>query len=105
MAEQYLTLAEIKELLLKEQSNRILTLEQNYALEHATKFAKLDAKESRKLVKALMKIEIIGEPIACKIADLMPVHRDEVESIFLKERISLDEDTLSQILDTVKQHL
>ncbi|MFO7618715.1 MAG: RNA polymerase Rpb4 family protein [Thermoplasmata archaeon] len=105
MAEQYLTLAEIKELLLKEQSTRILTLEQNYALEHATKFAKLDAKESRKLVKELMKIENVGEPVACKIVDLMPVHRDEVDSIFLKERMTLDEAALSQILDTVKQYL
>lgn len=105
MTEQYLTLAEIKELLLKEQSNRILTMEQNYALEHATKYAKLNAKESRKLVKELMGIEIMSEPVACKITDLMPLHRDEVESIFLKERMTLDEGTISQILDKVKQYL
>ena len=104
MAEQYLTLAEVKELLLKEQSNRILTLEQNYALEHATKFAKLDAKESRKLVKELVKIDNVSEPVACKIVDLMPEHKGEVDSIFLKERVTLGDDSIIQILDKVKEY-
>lgn len=105
MTEEYLTLAEIKELLKKEQSLRILTLEQNYALEHATKFAKLEAAESRKLVNDLMKNEQVSETLACKIVDLMPVHHDEVEAIFLKERMTLEEDTISQILEKVKKYL
>ncbi len=105
MAEQYLTLAEVKELLLKEQSKRILTLEQNYALEHATKFSKLTAKDARKLVKELTAIDQVNEPVACKIVDLMPVHKDEIESIFLKERITLEGETVTQILDKVKEYL
>ena len=105
MAEQCLTLAEVKELLLKEQSKRILTLEQNYALEHATKFAKLDAKDAKKLVKDLTKIEVVSEPIACKIVDLMPQHKDEVVSIFHKERISPDDEAMTQILDKVAEYL
>ena len=105
MTEEYLTLAEIKELLKKEQSLRILTLEQNYALEHATKFAKLEAPESRKLVNDLMKIEQVSESLACKIVDLMPKHRDEVEAIFLKERMTLEEDSIVQILEKVKKYL
>ena len=104
MTEEYLTLSEIKELLKKEQSLRILTLEQNYALEHATKFAKLEAKESRKLVNDLQKIEQVSESLACKIADLMPKHRDEVDAIFLKERTTLEEGSITQILDTVKKY-
>ncbi len=105
MTEEYLTLAEIKELLKAEQSKRILTLEQNYALEHANKFAKLDAKESRKLVKELMKIEPVTEAIACKIADMMPQHPAEVDAIFLKERTTLEEEASAKILEVVKKHL
>ena len=105
MTEEYLTLAEIKELLKKEQSLRILTLEQNYALEHATKFAKLEPAESRKLVKDLMKIEQVSESLACKIVDLMPQHRDEVDAIFLKERMTLEEKSITEILDKVKKYL
>ncbi len=105
MAEKYLTLAEVKELLLKEQSNRILTLEQNYALEHATKFSKLSAKEARKLVKELTGIEIVNEAIACKIVDMMPIHPAEIESLFLKERMTIEKDAITEILDKVKQYL
>ncbi|MDO9538320.1 MAG: RNA polymerase Rpb4 family protein [Thermoplasmata archaeon] len=104
MTEEYLTLAEIKELLLKEQSVRILTMEQSYALEHATKFAKLNVKDAKKLVKELMKIEQVNEAIACKIVDLMPKHKAEIETIFLKERTSIEEDSISQILDKVAQY-
>jgi DNA-directed RNA polymerase subunit F len=105
MTEEYLTLGEIKELLKKEQSHRILTLEQNYALEHATKFSKLEAAESRKLVKDLMKLEQVSESLACKIVDLMPRHRDEVDAIFLKERMTLEEESITEILDKVKKYL
>jgi len=105
MTEEYLTLAEIKELLKTEQSKRILTLEQNYALEHANKFAKLDAKESRKLVKELIKIEPVTEAIACKIADMMPQHPAEVDAIFLKERTTLEDEASAKILEVVKKHL
>lgn len=105
MTEEYLTLSEIKELLKEEQSKRILTLEQNYALEHATKFAKLEPKESRKLVKELMKIEPVSEAIACKIADLLPQHPAEVDAIFLKERTTLEEDASAKILEAVKKYV
>lgn len=105
MTEEFLTLAEVKELLLKEQSQRILTLEQNYALEHATRYAKLNAKDARKLVKELMKIGQISEAIACKIVDLMPRYPEEVESIFLKERLTLEEGSVKEILDKVKEYL
>lgn len=105
MSEEFLTLAEVKELLLKEQSQRILTLEQNYALEHATRYAKLSAKDARKLVKELMKNEQIGEAVACKIVDLMPRYPEEIESIFLKERLTLEDGASKEILDKVKEYL
>ena len=105
MTEEFLTLAEVKELLLKEQSLRILTMEQNYALEHAKRYAKLSAKDSRKLVKELMKNDQVSEAIACKIADLLPRFPEEVESIFLKERLTLEDATLKEILETVKGYL
>ena len=105
MSEKYLTLAEIKELLQKEQEVRVLTMEQNYALEHAIKYARLDAKDARKLADELAGIEPVSEALACKLVDLMPKHEDEVNAVFLKERTTIDNSTISQILDKVKQYL
>lgn len=105
MSEEYLTLAEIKELLQKDQEVRVLTMEQNYALEHAIKFARLDAKDARKLADELAKIEQVSEALACKLVDLMPQHKEEINAIFLKERTSVDDAVVSQILDKIKQYL
>ncbi|MCK5309731.1 MAG: RNA polymerase [Thermoplasmata archaeon] len=105
MSEEYLTLAEIKELLEKEQEVRVLTMEQNYALEHATKYSRLDAKDARKLVNELVEIEQISDAMACKLVDLMPQHPDEINAVFLKERITIDDNVISQILDKVKKYV
>ena len=104
MTEDYLTLAEIKELLTKEQKNRMLTTEQNYSLEHATKFAKLSAKDAKKLVKELEAIEPLNTVQACKIVDLMPKYPEEIKAVFLKERVTIDDDTISKILEKVREY-
>jgi DNA-directed RNA polymerase subunit F len=105
MSEEYLTLAEIKELLQKEQEVRVLTMEQNYALEHAVKFARLDAKDARKLADELTEIEQVSEALACKLVDLMPQHKEEVNAVFLKERTAIDDTVISKILDKIKQYI
>ena len=104
MTEEFLTLAEIKELLTKEQKKRTLTTEQNYALEHATKFAKLSAKDAKKLVKELESIEPLNTLQACKIVDLMPQYPEELKAVFLKERVTIDDETISKILEKVKEY-
>ena len=104
MTEEYLTLAEIKEILKKEQENRELNMEQKYALEHAEHFAKLSAKDSRKLVKDLVKIEPVTESQACKIADTMPKKPEEIKAIFIKERTGISDDAVTKILDKVKEY-
>ena len=105
MAEEYLTLAETKELLLKEQEVRVLTMEQNYALEHAIKYARLEAEDARKLANELAEIEQVSDALACKLVDLMPKHKDEVNAVFLKERTMIDDAVISQILDKIKQFI
>ena len=105
MAEEYLTLEEIKELLTKEQKKRTLTTEQNYSLEHAIRFSKLSAKDAKKLVKALTDIEPLSKAQACKLVDLMPKYKEEVKAVFLKERVAIDDATITEILDKVKEYL
>ena len=100
----YLTLAEVKDLLEKEQKKRELTVEQKYALTHAQQFAKLSSKDSRKLVKDLMKFEMLGEWHACKLADIMPEHADEVRAIFAKERFVLEPGTTEEILEVIRKY-
>ncbi|MFH0816984.1 MAG: RNA polymerase Rpb4 family protein [Methanobacteriota archaeon] len=106
MPDNYLTLAEVKELLETESGKRELNEFQKMATAHAVQFVKTDAKTSRKLVNELMKKnESLIEPVACKIADLMPQSQDELRAILSKEKFDLDADSAETIIESVKKYL
>ncbi|MDI6888509.1 MAG: RNA polymerase Rpb4 family protein [Methanocellales archaeon] len=108
VSEKLLTLAEAKNILNRIKRARTkeeeLRYEQRKALEHANKFAKINAKSSRALVDELLKLEKMREDIAIRIADIMPKTRDELRSIYAKERYTLGEEELEQILNLVKKY-
>ncbi|QLH74669.1 MAG: RNA polymerase [Methanomassiliicoccales archaeon] len=103
--ERYVSLAEVKEMLETELKQRELTPEQKLSLDHATKFAKIDAKRAKKLNEELCKIDFITPAIAVKIVDLMPTHSDDVRILFTKERMVLDKKQIEQILKLVEKYL
>jgi len=102
---RYVSIAEVKKILEKEQKNRELSSEQKFALEHAQKFAKLSLTKTNALIEELRKIEKIPEPVLYKIADLLPAHPDDMNVIFAKERIALDKEEIDHILDIVKKYM
>lgn len=98
----YVSLAEVKNLLRKvEKERETLLYEQRIALEHAQHFVKLPANKTTELIKKLKQLEIIKEVHAYKIADLLPTTKDEVQSIFAKERMTLTDKDIQRILDVV----
>ncbi len=99
------TLAEVKEILLERQEQGELTGEQKLALEHSQKFARIDGKKGRKLVKELMELGFVSELNAVKIADIMPDHADDIRALFAKERANLDKKDLEKILSVVGKYL
>jgi len=103
--ERYVSLAEVKEMLETETTKRELTPEQKLSLDHATKFAKIDAGKARKLTDELCKIDFVTPTIAVKIVDLMPTHVDDVRILFTKERLVLDKKQIEQILKLVEKYL
>ena len=104
--EEYLSLADVKELLEKEKDNREeLMPEQKLALLHAESFAKLSRTKVKKLVAELVKMDQMSEPNAYKIADVMPEEPDEVRAIFSKERFTLTKEETDQVLKLVRKYL
>ncbi len=104
--EQYLSLAEVKEILEREKQERgELGPEQAYSLAHAVAFSKLDAQEARPLLQDLLKLQAMSPLAAYKITDLMPTHMDDVRSIFAKERVVPDKAEVERILEMVVKHL
>lgn len=105
LQEDLLTLAEVKEILdqirEKRSDEEELGYELRRAIRHAEIFSKGTAEESRALVAELMKLEKMSLEIAIKIADIKPVNKDELRAIYAKERFTLSEEELDNILEIV----
>jgi len=100
------TLAEVKAMLAEAQESREeLTYEQKIALEHARRFARVGAAEAASLVQELKAaFPAVDEKFAVRIADLLPQHVDDVQSILQKARVDLSAEDLEKVLDIVDKH-
>ena len=99
------SLAEVKNMLKKiSKERKELIYEQKIALEHAERFARLSAKQTKDLISELMKVEHVEEIHAYKIADILPKTEDDVKAIFAKERYTPNEKEIKTILEIVKKH-
>jgi DNA-directed RNA polymerase subunit F len=109
--EEYLTVAETKEILedleaeRAEDEGREMRYELARAIEHVNRFAMLDPEESHEFVEELLELEKVDEKTAYKIVDLRPMDRDELRAIYAQERFSLSGDELDDILNVVKKYV
>lgn len=107
---EFLTVAEAKELLADVEGERAddeereLRYELARAIDHVNRFAVLDPEESRELVSELQELEFVDEPVAYKIADLLPQSRNELRAVFAQERYALEGEELDEILDIVAKY-
>ena len=110
VSEEYLTVAETKEILeglemeRAADEDREMRYELKRAIEHVNRFAVLDPEESLDFVDQLQELEKVDEATAYKIANLRPLDRDELRAIFAQERYSLSGEELDEILNVVKQY-
>jgi DNA-directed RNA polymerase subunit F len=99
------SLAEVKNMLKKiSKERKEMIYEQKIALEHAERFARLSAKQTKDLITELLKVEHVEETHAYKIADILPNTEDDVKAIFAKERYTPNEKEIKMILEIVKKH-
>jgi len=108
--EEYLTVAETKEILegieveRAADEDREMRYELARAIEHVNRFAELDPAESREFVEGLLELEKVDERTAHKIVDLRPLDRSELRAVYAQERYSLSGEELDEILEVVKQY-
>ncbi|MDV0445122.1 hypothetical protein MmiAt1_06790 [Methanimicrococcus sp. At1] len=110
VGEELLTLAEVKELLIqimeerREESDEEQVYEFRKALNHAEIFSKLSAADAKKMVAELLEFEKMKPTIAVRITDILPLSRDELRSIYAKEKFTLKDEELDAILDVVRKY-
>jgi len=99
------SLAEVKNILRKiSKERKEMIYEQKITLEHAERFARLSAKQTKDLITELLKVEHVEEFHAHKIADILPNTEDDIKAIFAKERYTPNEKEIKTILEIVKKH-
>ncbi len=109
ISEDILTLSEVRELLEEIKDERAreekeLGYELRKAISHAETFARMEPKKSREFLNELLKLEKMKPEIAVRIVDILPMTNDEVRSINAKERYTLSENELKDILELVSKY-
>ena len=111
LGEEYLTLAETKDILADLERERAadedreMRYELARAIEHVNRFATLTPEESQEFVDELLELEKVDEATAYKIANLLPEDRTELRSVFAKERYTLDGEELDEILNVLAKYV
>jgi DNA-directed RNA polymerase subunit F len=105
----------VRDLLLNAQERRgFLTYEQKAALQHAEWAAsdnrngyRTEAKVFQDMLLAILEIEKFQKypELAAKLAELMPMHSDDVRAVAASRRISIENEEIEAVLDIVRQHV
>ena len=108
MSEQYVTLAQVRELLEAEAEVRgydNLLQSQKAALDHAQTVCSISLEQANAIIDEVKQIDIVSDAVALKIADLLPRYPEDVRAIFSKERVTLEPQQIQQIIDIVEKHI
>jgi DNA-directed RNA polymerase subunit F len=105
----------VRDLLLDAQERRgFLTYEQKAALQHAEWAAsdnrngyRTEPKVFQDMLLAILEIEKFQKypELAAKLAELMPMHSDDVRAVAASRRISIENEEIEAVLDIVRKHV
>ena len=77
--------------------------EHKLALDHVRLLSKLGPKESKMIMEKVIGLEHVNDYYAAKIADILPMHPDDVRSIFARERFSVGREEIDSIIVAVRE--
>jgi len=97
-------LARVKQLLSEEATRRTLPREATLALQHAEAFGRLEVTDAEKLITELRALPFVDAALAAKIVDTLPQYPEEIRLLFSKERVVLDEEQVTRLLELTAQH-
>tara|TARA_B100000530_G_scaffold241666_1_gene157622 strand:+ start:5988 stop:6359 length:372 start_codon:yes stop_codon:yes gene_type:complete len=113
--EVFTNFASVRDMLLDAQERRgFLTYEQKAALQHAEWAAsdnrngyKTEPKVFEDIFAAIKEIEKFAKypELAAKLAELMPLHSDDVRAVAASRRITIENSEIDAVIDIVRQHI
>jgi len=90
------------------ESQRLILIEQiqyehKLALDHVRLITQAAPDQASQIIEKVIELEHVNDYYAAKIADVLPMHADDVRSIFARERFSLGHDEIDTIISVVKE--
>jgi len=77
--------------------------EHKLALDNVRVLAQSTPEISKAIIEKVSDLEHVDEYYAAKIADILPMHPDDVRSIFARERFSLGREEIDSIINAVRE--
>jgi len=105
MADNYVGLAEVRDMLAAESDKKELGVAQRSALEHSQAMTSLSADDIKALTAEVRALSFMTDYAAYKIGDILPRYPEDVRAIFAKERVNLSADDIKQIIEIVGKYL
>ncbi|MCL2143471.1 MAG: hypothetical protein FWH44_04355 [Methanomassiliicoccaceae archaeon] len=105
MTDNYVGLAEVRDMLAAESEKKELVAAQRSALEHSQAMAQLSADDIRALIAEVRSLSFMTDYAAYKIGDILPRYPEDVRAIFSKERVNLSAEDIKQIIEIVGKYL
>ena len=89
-------------------SQRLVLIEQiqyehKLALDHVRLITQATPEQGNEIIGKVIELEHVNDYYASKIVDVLPMHPDDVRSIFARERFSLGHDEIDTIISAVKE--
>ena len=89
-------------------SQRLMLIEQiqyehKLALDHVRLITQATPDQGAQIIEKVIELEHVNDYYAAKIVDVLPMHADDVRSIFARERFSLGHDEIDTIISAVKE--
>ncbi len=104
LGEEPITYSETLEILEERKKEEELEFEQRLSYDYVQKFSKLSAEDAKKLAEELLEIEKIRKHQAIILVNNMPETPQDIRLIFAKERTSLDDKTIEEILEIIEKY-
>lgn len=89
---------------LKKRDEEEMTYEQKICTDFLKKNVKILVTDARKAMKELQEIGRIKPRQAAMLINAQPKDRDDVRLVFSKERTSLSEDEMDEVLETIQKY-
>lgn len=101
--EKPVSLAKVREVIDKRKKDAEMSYEQKQTMEYVKEFAKMKPDKAEDAIEKLVALGV-DRRHAVKVMDIMPEDEDDLKMVFYKAHYSVNEQTVNQIMEILKDY-